>query len=84
MQPITTYRRDLLNPLKKACVSWEVRQSEYVNVNYIFDLVFLQNAAMVEKKLLVDDKIQACLACVKQIYLLGVVRNVPIRKTLSC
>ena len=38
MQSITTYRRDLLNPLKKACVSWEVRQSEYVNVNYIFDL----------------------------------------------
>ena len=38
---------------------------------------------MVEKKLLVDDKIQACLACVKQICLLGVVRNIPIRKTLS-
>ena len=25
--PITTYRRDLLNPLKKACVSWEVNKS---------------------------------------------------------
>ena len=35
---------------------------------------------MVAKKLLVDDKIQAC---VKQICLLGVVRNVSIRKTLS-
>ena len=35
---------------------------------------------MVAKKLLVDDKIQAC---VKQICLLGVARNVSTRKTLS-
>ena len=35
---------------------------------------------MVAKKLLVDDKVQAC---VKQICLLGVVRNVSTRKTLS-
>ena len=40
----------------------------------------MQNAAMIAKKLLVDDKIQDC---VKQICLLGVVCNVSIRKTLS-
>ena len=40
----------------------------------------MQNAAMVAKKLLVDDKIAACF---KQICLLGVRCKVPNRKTLS-
>ena len=39
----------------------------------------MQNAAMVAKKLLVDDKITACF---KQIYLLGVICKVSNRKTL--
>ena len=42
-QPITTYRRDLLNPLKKARVLWVVRwgndmvmtEEENVNASYI-------------------------------------------------
>ena len=40
----------------------------------------MQNAAMVAKKLLVDDKITACF---KQICLLGVICKVSNRKTLS-
>ena len=43
-QPITTYRRDLLNPLKKARVLWVVRwgndmvmtEEKNVNASYIF------------------------------------------------
>ena len=40
----------------------------------------LQNGAMVATKLLVDDKIAAC---VKQIHLLGVICKVSCIKTLS-
>ena len=42
--------------------------------------MLLQSAAIGAKKLLVDDKI---IACVKEIYLLGVVCKVSNRKTLS-
>jgi len=42
--------------------------------------MLLQSAAIVGKKLLVDDKITAC---VKEICLLGVVCKVSNRKTLS-
>ena len=53
-----------------------------MNGSYIFDLrrMLLQSAAVGLKKLLVDDKITAC---VKEICLLGVVCKVLNRKTLS-
>ena len=53
-----------------------------VNVSYIFYLgsQVNENAAMVAKKLLADDKITACF---KQIYILGVICKVSNRKTLS-
>ena len=67
-QPITTKRRDLLNLRKKACVSWEVcyivwMEAKNINNSCIFNLqwpgMLLQSAAIVAKKLWVDDKITA-------------------------
>ena len=67
-QPITTYKRDLLNP------TWMVRLSVEGGEKckrYLYYIVFYCKARQsLEKKLLVDDKITAY---VKQIRPLGVI-----------
>ena len=53
-QPIATYRRELLTPLKKAPVSWEARDESEKRKRQTWGRMLLQSAAMVAKKLLVD------------------------------
>ena len=82
---ITTYRYDLLNPLKKASVSRcpleRVTGAKKHKTQLYFWLVVTCycKGAIREKKLLVDDKITAC---VKERFLLRVVSKVSNRKTL--
>ena len=64
-QPITTYKRDLLNP------TWVVRVlKEAKNVNVSCNVFYCKARQSLAKKFLVDDKITAY---VKQIRLLGVI-----------
>ena len=85
-QPNTTYRHDLLNPLEKCvCFLRGLYDGGQKNVNvsnnfYLRLWSYCQALEIAHKKLLVDDKITACL---KQICLLGVIWKVSNRKTLS-
>ena len=85
-QPNTTYRHDLLNPLEKCvCFLRGLYDGGPKNVNvsnnfYLRSWSYCQALEIALKKLLIDDKITACL---KQICLRGVIWKVSNRKTLS-
>ena len=78
-QPITTFRRDLLNLLKKPMFPERsirvLREAKNAFVSDFFDLqsVVIAKQAMVVKKLLVDENITACVKQ-KKLSLLGVIK----------
>ena len=78
-QPITTFRRDLLNLLKKPMFPERsirvLREAKNAFVSDFFDLqsVVIAKQAMVVKKLLVDENITACVKQ-KKLGLLGVIK----------